>query len=193
MRPGESFVEQPIRSLQTMLRVIAEDDRRLPIIIPDGIYGPSTMVAVTAFQRREGIPITGIVDENTWTQIVAAYEPALIRVGKAEPIEVLLEPGQIIILGESNPYVYLMQGMLAQLSKDYKDILQPGFGGVLDRDTSNSLKGFQKLAGLPVTGTLDRVTWRHLARQFTLNAAHNTGTVVNENNLLLSGNRLDSI
>ena len=60
MRPGESFVEQPIRSLQTMLRVIAEDDRRLPIIIPDGIYGPSTMVAVTAFQRREGIPITVI-------------------------------------------------------------------------------------------------------------------------------------
>ena len=79
MRPNESFVEQPVRSLQAMLRVISEDDPRLPTIIPDGIYGPSTMIAVTAFQRREGIPVTGIADEYTWDQIAAAYEPALIR------------------------------------------------------------------------------------------------------------------
>ena len=65
MRPGESFVEQPVRSLQTMLRVIAEDDPTLPTVIPDGIYGPATMIAVTSFQRREGIPVTGIVDERT--------------------------------------------------------------------------------------------------------------------------------
>ena len=174
MRPGESFVEQPIRSLQTMLRVIAQDDPRLPSMIPDGIYGPSTMIAVTAFQRREGIPVTGIADENTWDQIVAAYEPALIRVGKAAPIEILLEPNQVIILGESSPYVYLLQGMLAQLAKDHPDILLPGFDGILDPVTSSSLKGFQRLAGLPVTGTLDRITWHHLVRQFTLNAAHNS-------------------
>lgn len=176
MRPDESFVEQPVRSLQTMLRIISEDDPRLPTVIPDGIYGPATMIAVTAFQRREGIPVTGITDENTWTRIVAAYEPALIRVGKAEPIEILLEPGQVIILGESSPYVYLMQGMLAQLSQDHRDISRPGFDGILGPDTADSLRGFQQLAALPVTGTLDRITWQHLVRQFTLNAAHNAQT-----------------
>lgn len=175
MRPGESFVQQPVRSLQTMLRVIAEDDPSLPILIPDGIYGPATMIAVTAFQRREGIPVTGIADENTWNQIVAAYEPAYIRIGKAEPIEILLEPGQVILVGESSPYVYLLQGMLAQLSKDHADIILPASSGVLDADTSASLRGFQVLAGLPATGTLDRITWKHLVRQFTLNAVHNTG------------------
>ena len=179
MRPGESFVEQPVRSLQTMLRVIAEDDPRLPTIIPDGIYGPSTMIAVTAFQRREGIPVTGITDENTWDQIAAAYEHALIRVGKAAAIEVLLEPGQIIVPGERSPYVYLLQGMLAQLSNDHDDILLPGFGGMLDSETVESLRGFQRLSNLPETGTLDRITWHHLVRQFTLNAAHNAGSGVN--------------
>lgn len=174
MRPVESFVEQPVRSLQTMLRVIAEDDPSLPILIPDGIYGPSTMIAVTAFQRKAGIPVTGIADENTWTQIVEAYEPALIRAGKAESIEILLEPGQVILIGESSPYIYLLQGMLMQLSKDHSDISLPGFDGVLGIDTSNSLKGFQKLAGLPATGTLDRITWRNIVRQFTLNAALNS-------------------
>ena len=137
MRPGESFVQQPVRSLQTMLRVIAEDDPSLPVLIPDGIYGPATMIAVTAFQRKAGIPVTGIVDESTWTQIAAAYEPALIRIGKAEPIEILLEPGQVILLGESSPYVFLLQGMLMQLSKDYSEISQPEFDGILGNDTAN--------------------------------------------------------
>ena len=176
MRPGESFVQQPIRSLQTMLRVLAEDDNRLPALIPDGIYGPSTMVAVTAFQRREGIPVTGIVDAFTWDRIVAAYEPALVRIGKAEPIEILLEPGQVIVQGQSNPYIYLVQGMLAQLSRDHEAITLPAHTGRLDPLTVSSLQGFQNLAGLPVTGTLDRITWYHLVRQFTLNAVLNTGT-----------------
>ena len=52
MRPDSSFVEQPVRSLQTMLRVIALDDGRYQNIIPDGIYGPDTFNAVTAFQRQ---------------------------------------------------------------------------------------------------------------------------------------------
>ena len=51
MRPKESFVGQPIRSLQTMLRVLAEDDRTLPTVVPDGIYGPETITAISAFQR----------------------------------------------------------------------------------------------------------------------------------------------
>lgn len=183
MRPGESFVEQPVRGLQTMLRVIAEDDPRLPTVVPDGIYGPSTMVAVTAFQRREELPITGITDEITWDRIVAAYQPALIRIGKAEPIEILLEPGQIIVLGESNPYVYLLQSMLTQLSKDNLTINRPNHTGILDNDTYRALRAFQILAGLPATGTLDRLTWKHLVRQFTLNATQNMQSSPIENNL----------
>ena len=183
MRPGESFIGQPIRSLQTMLRVIAEDDRRLPTVVPDGVYGPSTMIAITAFQRREGIPVTGITDQNTWDHIVAAYAPALIRIGKAEPIEILLEPGQIIVFGESNPYLYLAQGMLAQLSKDQETIFSPTLSGVLDAETAKSLQAFQVLSDLPPTGNLDRITWKHLSKQFTLSAAHNNPSVVIENNL----------
>lgn len=173
MRPNESFVQQPVRSLQTMLRVLSEDDPTLPVLIPDGIYGPSTMVAVTAFQRKMGIPVTGIVDEYTWDRIVESYEPALIRVGKAEPIEILLEPGEVIRIGQRSPYIYLLQGMLAQLSEDHTTIPFPGFSGVLDGQTSDALKQFQILADLPVTGTLDRITWKHLSRHFTLNAVHN--------------------
>ena len=174
MRPVESFVSQPVRSLQTMLRVLAEDDRRLPTVVPDGIYGPSTMQAVSAFQRQYGLPVTGIVDQTVWEAIVKAYEPALIRVGKAEPIEIIMDAGKVYVTGDADPYIYLLQSMLTQLAKDHTIIVAPSHNGVLDTSTAEALSAFQKLAGLPDNGELDKVTWKHLVHQFTLSAHHNT-------------------
>jgi len=174
MRPQESFVEQPVRSLQTMLRVLASDDPRQPTVVPDGVYGPSTMNAVTAFQRENGLPVTGIVDQTTWESIVARYETALIRVGKAQAIEIIIDPGQVFKLGDSSPYVYLLQSMLTQLSKDHPTIEIPTHSGIMDEETVRSLASFQRLTGLPETGEFDKLTWKHLVLQFTLNAHHNT-------------------
>lgn len=173
MRPPESFIGQPIRSLQTMLRVIAEDNTSYPTVIPDGIYGDDTVTAVRAFQRREGLPETGITDQSTWERIVAVYEPALIRVGKAEPIEIIMDAGQVFQIGDANPYIYLLQSMLIQLSKNHKTIPAPIHSGIFDDSTADALSAFQLLADLPVTGKLDKISWKHLVKQFTLNANHN--------------------
>jgi len=173
MRPPESFIEQPIRSLQTMLRVLAKDDSRLPSVIPDGIYGPATMQAVSAFQRQNQLPVTGITDQPTWDAIVKVYEPALIRIEKAQPIEILLDPGEVFRYGDSSPYIYLLQAMLTQLSGDHPTIVSPGHSGIIDDSTQDALRGFQALAGLPPTGEMDKITWKYLVHHFTLNAHHN--------------------
>ena len=170
MRPNESFVAQPIRSLQTMLRVLAEDDRTLPTVVPDGIYGPETITAVSAFQRRAELPVTGVANQETWDAVVKAYEPALIRVDKATPIEIIMDPGKIYRRGDSSANLYLLQAMLAFLSTYHKDIGSPGHTGVLDSTTADALAAFQLLAGLPPTGELDKITWKYLVNQFTLNA-----------------------
>lgn len=170
MRPRESFVGQPIRSLQTMLRVIAQDDGTLPTVVPDGIYGQDTMTAISAFQRRYGIPVTGVADQATWDTVVTVYEEALIRVDKAQPIEIILEPGQVFRLGDSSPYLYLLQSMLLYLSQSHPDISEPSHNGVLDTQTSQALAGFQVLAGLEPTGEMDKKTWKYLVHQFSLNA-----------------------
>lgn len=173
MRPSESFIEQPIRDLQTMLRVIAQDDSRYPSVIPDGVYGPATMQAVSAFQRRNDLPVTGITDKRTWDKIVLAYEPALIRIEKAEPIEIIMNPGQVYKQGDISPYIYLLQSMLTQLSGDHPSIPSPGHSGCLDERTVKSLSAYQQLAGLPATGELDKISWKNLVKQFSLNAHHN--------------------
>lgn len=168
MRPNESFVGQPIRSLQTMLRVIAENDGLQPSLIPDGIYGPQTVTAVSTFQRRNGLPITGVTDQATWEQIVAVYRPALVAVGPVEPLEIILEPRQVIRQGEENPNLYLVQAMLIVLSQTYSSIPAPAVTGILDIPTANALSEFQLLTLLPATGELDRETWKNLALHYPM-------------------------
>ena len=105
MRPEDSFIEQPVRSLQTMLRVLAEDNKMQPTVVPDGIYGPDTTQAITTFQRRYGLPITGITNQQTWDRIVLEYESALIRISEAQPIEVIMDPGKVYRYGDSSPNI----------------------------------------------------------------------------------------
>lgn len=170
MRPAESFVGQPVRSLETMLRVISENDRTLPTVVPDGIYGQEDMTAISAFQRKYGLPVTGIADQATWEAVVAQYEFALVNIDKAEPIEIIIDPGKVYRLGDSAPNLYLMQSMLVFLSLLHPTIETPPHNGVLDTPTSEALAAFQVLAGLPPTGELDKLTWKYLVKQFTLNA-----------------------
>ncbi len=176
MRPRESFISQPVRSLQTMLRVIGEDDPGMKNVVPDGFYGDQTRNAVYHFQRTHGLPATGVTDQTTWEQIVTEYEPALIRRIPAESIQIILEPGQVIRKGEHSPYLYVIQGMLMVLSEVYDSIGTPTLSGILDGPTADSLSTFQYLSSLPETGQLDKVTYKHLARHYPL-AANLNGKV----------------
>lgn len=168
MRPTESFIGQPIRALQTMLRVLSENDPSHPSVIPDGIYGPETMAAVSAFQRMHGLPVTGVTNLETWEAVVSHYLPALVAVGPVQAMEMAFAPCQVIRKGECLPCLYLVQGMLLCLSNLYGSIGAPSLSGILDDATADSLSSFQQLSRLPMTGELDRMTWKHLALQYPL-------------------------
>lgn len=170
MRPPISFIGQPIRSLQTMLRVLAQNNDRYETVIPDGIYGPATMRAVSVFQRHHGLPVTGITDFLTWQTIHAAFEPAFTAQREAQTIGIVLNPDQVIRKGEQSPYIYLTQAMLQALCDVYYCVPQPSHSGFLDESTADSLSAFQHLCGLPMTGNLDKHTWKHLALQYPLAA-----------------------
>lgn len=170
MRPQASFLSRSVRSLQTMLRVLAVDDAELRRIIPDGIYGSQTRNAVYQFQRSRGLPATGVTDQITWDRIVADYEAALIRLQPAQPLQILLEPGQVLRRGSRNPCIYVIQAVLKTLSEVYESLPAPPLTGTLDEATADSIASFQYLSGLPQTGQLDKITWKHMALQYSLAA-----------------------
>ena len=168
MRPPESFIGQPIRSLQTMLRVLSEYDESYLPLVSDGIYGPETMAAVTNFQRKHGLPATGVTNQATWEAVVAEYEPAIVIQGPSQQLEVLLNPGQVIRRGESDPVLFIVQSMLLVMARFYGSIGTPTLSGSLDGPTYDALSSFQHLSGLPMSGHLNKITWKHLALQYPL-------------------------
>ena len=170
MKPNESFVDQPIRSLQTMLRTIASIEPSQINVMPDGIYGSQTAAAVRSFQRRQGLNPTGIVDQQTHERIVREYERAYIEARKAQPVQINLDPGQILRRGEKNNHIYLAQSMLTVLHLLDSRIPAPPHTGVLDPATAEAVAAFQSVAGLPPTGEIDKRTWKDLALYYALAA-----------------------
>ncbi len=111
-----------------------------------------------------------MADQDTWDAIVGEYEPALVRIGPAQALQIILEPGQIIRRGDEEPNVYILQAVLIVLSQIYASITPPGMNGKMDEATATSLEAFQALSGLPQTGELDKITWKQLALHYPLAA-----------------------
>ena len=170
MRPSESFLNQPIRDLQTMLRVLAKHRGDPAALIPDGIYGETTMQAVSDFQKLHGLPPTGAADNETWKAILKAYQPARTDLIPAQPLYIQLNAGEVIGSGQENPNIYLIQAMLEVLSQAYQSVSSPGFSGILDEKTEKSIVSFQILCRLEPDGKLNKITWKNLVLQYPLAA-----------------------
>lgn len=168
MRAPDSFRAQPIRAAQTMLRTIASLDPDMPSVIPDGIYGKNTLAAVTAFQRREQLPATGVINLDTWDAIVAAHNEAMISVGPVEPLNIILQPEQTMDAQNPCLHIYMIQGMVTALSKRYANIPPLTVTGEYDDATIQAIRAIQNCAHLPETDCVNRATWQLLARLYRL-------------------------
>lgn len=168
MKPEESFVGQPVRSLQTMLRTIAQVNPAMYVPEADGVYSRRTADAVAEFQRRNGLKPTGVADQQTWDRIVREFEPARVETDKAQPLHITLNPGQSIGPGEEHHLVMLVQTMLITLGLLLEGFPEVSHTGVLDPETERAILAFQLQAGLKPTGKIDKQTWKALALQYAL-------------------------
>lgn len=110
-------------------------------------FTESTVTLVEAFQRTRGLPITGIVDDVTWSRL----EEARWKLGQR--LLYLTEP---YLRGDD---VADLQVRLSRLGFD------PGridglFGPLLD----HALREFQSNCGLEISGVLSHSTWMQLLR-----------------------------
>lgn len=173
MNPERTFYNQPIRSLQTMLQTIAMFSREYQRIIPNGIYGPETQLAVSTFQRHRGLPVTGITNRQTWDEIVRMYDSAVEELSAARAIEDSGYSGFPFTRGDQGARLKMAQCMLCEIADQYSCVCPPELTGIMDEMMINSITEFQRLSGLPATGKLDKTTWNHLTLQFSLAEARN--------------------
>lgn len=161
----------PINDLQTMLRTVLPERR----LNQDGNYGEETRDAVALYQRIRGMKVTGVTDQETWDALKREYNDLEIKRAPAEPLLIVLQPGQIIEVGEENLHLYLMQAMLVALGRVDPEIPALTVNGTLDDETAEAIKRLQFISGLEQTGSIDKKTWKYLTKHYRQVIGDGTG------------------
>ena len=157
---------QPVRSLQYMLDQLAIHDPKLVRLAVDGVFGERTLEAVMVFQREYHDPVTGVVDLDTWNAIRQAYIKIELLYGIPPALNVLPNGGYTADVGAEGEPLIIVQAMFISLSKKVSNFKPCKVDGHNDGNTQADIRTIQKLAGLPVTGVLDRATWSFLAQLY---------------------------
>ena len=154
-------------NLQTYLRQLAYFDESIPLVPIDGNQGSDTSDAIRAFQRRRGLPITGIADQETWEAIYEEYlisleesaPPAPFSPFPAAPADYALREG------DSGFPVSALQFMLEEISVFFP-IKAVEIDGIYGPDTRDAVSELQARYLLPVTGETDKLTWNAIVRLY---------------------------
>lgn len=151
------------RELQQLLYEIAHYNRKIPVIIPDGIFGPETEDTVRAFQREYGLPQSGNADPDTWDKIVEINnyyftEPFLIDI---------FDRDAVLIPGTAGPLLQIIQVMLGTLARKYRNISPVVLSGIYDAQTERAVNEFKQLTKHSgINEGIDRELWNNLVSQF---------------------------
>ena len=162
----DRYEGRPVQALQTMLRTVASVVPGQLTAAPDGCYSRRTCEAVRCFQRRWGLPPTGTADEQTWECLAAEYERVRVEVCPAAPVQITLNPGEVLFSGCRSHKVALVQLMLGTMAALVREIPAPEMTGLFDDRTVRAVTAFQLTAGLRPAGAVDKQTWKALALQF---------------------------
>ncbi len=152
--------------LQAMLRTLAAVNWSLPFLTPDGVFGETTLEAVMTFQREAGLPVTGVVDRETWQAISQAWRRARQRLDPPRGTDLFPFPSERVEPGQRTPMLLPIQAMFCALAEFLSGPKAEPPCGALDRTTEENLRWIQEKGGLPRTGQLDRETYDLLSRVY---------------------------
>lgn len=152
----------PTLEIQLYLKDIAQSDPDIPMVITTGTYDPQTQKAVSEFQRKYNLPITGKVDFATWNEIIKEYDESIHKI--KSPGSVFCFPQNINEYknGDECNLICILQIILKNYHNKYKNYSNVELTGIFDEQTETAIKEFQKRSNLPITGKLDRKTWNIL-------------------------------
>lgn len=149
-----------VREFQYFINVLGENLAIIPPVAIDGIFGADTENAVRAFQSAYGLPVTGVVDEETWVDLYNAYRGILNSSAQyVNGVPVALFPGYLLLFGMQGDEIRLLQEYLSKLSEVYPEIPPVEVNGIFGSATRNAVRAVQSLFGLNVTGIVDALTW----------------------------------
>lgn len=161
--PGPSEVVPRVQIVQYFLNVISAYYNSIPAVDINGVLNTQTRTAIMEFQKIFNLPITGIVDEQTWNSMYNQVVGILKTLpASAIALPSLLWPGTVYRRGSEGPVVYLIQQYLSYIASVLEGIPPTEPDGIYGPATEQAVRRFQEYFGIDVTGVVDQYTWNRI-------------------------------
>lgn len=123
---------------------------------------------VRAFQRIFGLPVTGVVDRDTWYEILYIYLAVtklaeLTSEGEWNDSDTFT---RTLKRGMRGLAVLRMQWYLNDIAGKVSSIPNFTVNGIFGAPMQNAVRAFQRFASLPVTGEIDEATWNAIVKAY---------------------------
>ena len=176
--PGPEEVVPRVQAVQYFLNVLSAYYNGIPSVDINGVLDTRTRTAIMEFQRIFNLPITGLVDEQTWYTMYDAVSGILRTLPpSAIALPAILWPGITYQLGSEGPGVYFIQQYLSYIASVLEGIPPAAPDGIYGPETERAVRTFQEYFGIDVTGVVDRYTWGRIVLIYRNLRFGNTGNI----------------
>lgn len=133
-----------------------------------GVFDDVTQSAVKGFQDKFNLPVTGVVDEETFNALVVTYWSVLATTQWPDLSLNGAYPGFVLTQNSAGPVVLFLQQMINDIALRFCVIDFVPEDGFFGAETRAAVESFQKGFGLEVTGFVDRATWDAIYEYYAL-------------------------
>lgn len=158
---GDSGIS--VKTLQYYLAFIAFFMPEIPSVTLSGVFDSATEAAVTAFQTQYSITPSGIVDRNTWNQLVRVYSQLISELPENyRQFANEIYPGRFIVPGDTGEYVTTIQTNLNNIANVDPAIPQIEVTSTYDESTEGAVRALQRQLGFDQTGVVGPILWSEI-------------------------------
>ena len=161
LKYGDTGIE--VEYIHYYLDAISFVDPDIPHLKTNSVFNDNTKAMVMAFQKKYGLPVTGVITYADWKILQEVYDKLL----KSFPSEYRtyvneLYPDYFLSRGSSGDDVKRLQEFLLKICQYDKSIPGVRVNGIFDELTENSVKKIQTDYDLGVTGLVGPFSWRKI-------------------------------
>lgn len=152
-----------VQVLHYVLLTIAYFDSDLPSLRLNSVFNDNTKAMVINFQKKYGLPATGVVDADTWNELVTVYRDTIHNIPEEYvQYEDELFQGRLLALGMSGDDVRIIQKFLLKICQQTGNIPGVRVSGIFDDLMEKSVMKIQSMFNQDTTGVIDPVTWYNI-------------------------------
>lgn len=162
---------EKVKELQVMLVAIYPQYPSIGKLKIDGVFGDKTQKCVMKYQSCNSMPLTGIVDKETYEKLIMDYGKRYEYNSESRSDVDWTRDGMddsfnVITSGSKGDYVRTLQMYINAINSKYPEIPRLVVDGIFGPKTKEAVLIFQRMFNLATDGIVGEFTWAALYEQY---------------------------